>query len=49
MAAAPAGVVVLESEGVHCCVAMAVVSATVMACSRSRLHGEDRGGAARRI
>ncbi|QCD78975.1 hypothetical protein DEO72_LG1g2612 [Vigna unguiculata] len=48
MAAAPVGVVVLESEGVHCCVAMAVVSATVMARSCSRLHGEDGGGVANR-
>jgi len=41
--------VVLESEGVRCCVAMVVVSATVMARSRSRLCGEDGGGVAREI
>ena len=41
--------VVLESKGVRCCVAMAVVSATVMARSHSRLRREDGGGAARGI
>ena len=35
--------VVLESEGVRCCVTMAVVSAAVLARSRSRLRGEDDG------
>jgi len=39
----------VDSKLVRCCVAMVVVSATVMTHSRSQLRGEDGGGAARRI